>query len=123
MRPGSVHLYMKQRRPIIAILIICFSVGVLVAFVLPNIVTEPETAPKNTCINNLRLIDAAKQMWASEHQKSGCDMPTWAVLNPQFNAGPKFEADPTLSCPKGGVYTIGAVSNKPTCSVPGHALP
>jgi hypothetical protein len=26
-------------------------------------------------------------------------------------------------CPAGGRYTIGKVGDKPTCSIPGHALP
>lgn len=114
---------MKQVRPVIAILIICFSVAVFFALISPNFTGERETAPKNTCINNLRLIDAAKEMWASEHKKSGGDVPTWADLNPYLTRGPKFDATPTLTCPKDGIYTIGAVSNKPTCSIPGHALP
>jgi hypothetical protein len=27
------------------------------------------------------------------------------------------------SCPAGGVYTIGTLGDKPTCSLPGHVLP
>ena len=28
-----------------------------------------------------------------------------------------------FTCPQGGTYTIGSVGEKPTCSIPGHALP
>jgi len=74
----------------------------------------------NACINNLRLMDAAKQQWALENRKQATDTPTLDDLKPYIGHGPAGEM-PT--CPDGGVYTIGAVSEKPTCSIPGHVLP
>src|SRR6266700_2655663 len=74
--------------------------------------------PKNTCINNLRLIDGAKQMWSLENSKTNSDVPTWADLQSYLgrpgNALPK--------CPSGGIYALGAINNLPTCSIPGHVL-
>jgi DNA repair exonuclease SbcCD ATPase subunit len=72
------------------------------------------------CINNLRLIDAAKQQWALENKKQAADIPAMEDLKPYLGHGPNGDL-PT--CPDGGVYTVGAVSEKPTCSIPGHALP
>ena len=72
---------------------------------------------ENACINNLRQIDAAKQQWALENGKNAGDVPTAEDLKPFFKNG----VFPT--CPAGGTYTIGAVSNAPTCSIPGHKLP
>lgn len=74
----------------------------------------------NACINNLRLIDSAKQQWALEYKKTATDVPTWDDLRPYLGHGPNGEL-PT--CPGGGTYTIGAVNEKPQCSVQGHALP
>jgi regulator of replication initiation timing len=71
----------------------------------------------NTCINNLRQIDAAKQQWALENSKTDDDIPTALELLPYFRDG-VFP-----SCPSGGTYTINAVGVPPTCSVPGHVLP
>jgi RNA polymerase sigma factor (sigma-70 family) len=75
---------------------------------------------QNACINNLRLFDAAKQQWALEFAKQATDTPVTKDLQPYLGRGPNGEM-PT--CPDGGVYTIGAVNEKPTCSAPGHALP
>jgi hypothetical protein len=72
---------------------------------------------RSTCINNLRLIYAAKQAWALEKNKTDADIPTEQDLLPYIKSG----AFPT--CPSGGVYTIGAVGQPPTCSIPGHVLP
>jgi hypothetical protein len=74
----------------------------------------------NACINNLRLIDAAKQQWALEFRKQATDTPGIDDLRPYIGRGPNGEV-PT--CPDGGTYTIGAVSEKPTCSNPSHVLP
>jgi hypothetical protein len=72
---------------------------------------------RNQCIANLRLIYAAKQAWALEKNKTDTDTPTEEDLLPYIKGG-VFPV-----CPSGGVYTIGPVSQVPTCSIPGHALP
>jgi DNA repair exonuclease SbcCD ATPase subunit len=74
----------------------------------------------NACINNLRLIDSAKQQWALENKKQAADTPTWEDLRPYIGRGPNGDL-PT--CPDGGVYTIGTVGEKPTCGTAGHVLP
>jgi len=74
----------------------------------------------NACINNLRLIDSAKQQWALEFRKQATDTPTMDDLKPYLGRGANGEM-PT--CPNAGAYTVGAVNEKPTCSVAGHVLP
>jgi septal ring factor EnvC (AmiA/AmiB activator) len=71
----------------------------------------------NTCINNLRQIDAAKQQWALENDKTADAIPPAQDLLPYFRGG-VFPV-----CPSGGGYTINAVGVPPTCSIPGHVLP
>jgi hypothetical protein len=94
--------------------------GALAAIAIPNFTRARATSQHNACINNLRLIDAAKQQWALENRKSATDTPTMQDLQPYLGHGPKGEFP---VCPNGGVYTIGAVGEKPTCSIPGHVLP
>ena len=72
---------------------------------------------RNTCIANLKLIDAAKLQWALENNKAEDAIPTAQDLLPYLKDG-GFPV-----CPSGGVYTINAVGQAPTCSIPGHALP
>jgi regulator of replication initiation timing len=74
-------------------------------------------AQLNTCINNLRLIEAAKQQWALDNSKTDDDIPNALELLPYF------QNDVFPTCPAGGTYTINAVGVPPTCSIPGHALP
>jgi hypothetical protein len=78
----------------------------------------PQGQATAACINNLRQIDGAKQQWALEYKKSATDTPTWDDLMPYL--GRTAQA---LRCPDGGMYSINVLTEVPTCSTPGHALP
>ena len=80
----------------------------------------------NSCVNNLRQIDAAACQFALEnHLTNGDrinfpnDLTPYIKLN---NDGKIF------GCPQGGIYHIGRVGKSPTCSLgttvtPAHVLP
>jgi len=74
-------------------------------------------ASANGCLNNLRIIEGAKDQWALENKKGVGDAMSAQDILPYL----KNNALPT--CPQGGVYTPNAVGALPTCSVPGHVLP
>ena len=62
-------------------------VGFLSAIAIPNFVKARGTAQKNACINNLRMIDGAKQQWALENRKKETDTPMRDDLKPLFGNG------------------------------------
>lgn len=72
---------------------------------------------RKTCLNNLRLIDDAKQQWAADKHKPANALPTAKELLPYLrdNIFPE--------CSGGGRYALNAVDEVPTCSVAGHTLP
>lgn len=76
---------------------------------------QPDAAHAR-CINNLRIIDAAKEQCAMERGLSDGDEvdPSW--LNKYFMG----EKVPT--CPAGGKYTLNPIGKNPECSIPGHSL-
>ena len=92
-------------------------VPMMLAIAIPNFVKARETAQMNACINNLRMIEGAKNEWASENNKKSTDTPTQVDLARYLKNG-QFPV-----CPAGGTYTIGQVDELPTCSKPGHRLP
>ena len=94
--------------------------GMVAAIAVPSFVKARETAQHNACINNLRLIEAAKQEWALEHKKQSSDVPTEADLKPYIGRGAAGEMP---KCPADGTYTFGSVGDKVRCSIPGHELP
>jgi len=80
-------------------------------------ITNSDQATVAVCINNLRLIDGAKQQWALEAQK-----PPGTLLTPA-NLMPYMKSNALPVCPSGGVYTLNPVGLAPICNIPGHALP
>lgn len=91
-------------------------IPMLLAIAIPNFIKARDTAMMNTCINNLRQIDAAKNEWALENRKKTGAVPTAQDLKPHLKNG-VFPI-----CPADGTYTIGAVGDDPTCSIPQHKL-
>jgi hypothetical protein len=101
----------------ISIALSVLMIPLMLAIAIPNFVKARETAQRNACINNLRSLDGATQQWALEYSKPDDAVPTFAELDRFFKG-----ATSLFTCPAGGTYTLGPVSGKPTCSVPGHAL-
>jgi hypothetical protein len=71
----------------------------------------------NVCINNLRILEGAKDQWALENKKGvGDAMSAQDIL-------PYLKNNALPACPQGGVYTFNTVGAQATCSMPGHVLP
>ena len=102
---------------LVEIMIVVAIIGLLAAIAIPNFSKARSTTQRNACINNLRQIDNAKQMWATENKKTDADVPAEADIIPYLNKG---TAMPT--CPGNGKYTLHAVQENPTCDAPGHTL-
>jgi hypothetical protein len=112
---------MKPKR---IILFVAIFVLAIVAFVLllPNflILGVNNVSSSNACINNLRIIDSAKDQWALEHGKTSNDIPTWDDVRPYLG---RLPSNNIPVCPSGGTYTLGRVGSPPTCSIGGeHSL-
>ena len=93
-------------------------IPILISIARPNYTKARQGVPVNTCINNLRRIDAAKQTCAMEKKLSAEDTPSAEDLRPYL--GQAFE---TLKCPQGGTYSINRIGDPPSCTVLQHVLP
>jgi competence protein ComGC len=89
----------------------------MLAIAIPNFIKAREVAQRNGCINNLRMLDAAKHSWALEQRQPDDALPTTADLDPYLKTPIE-----RLRCPAGGEYTLNPVEEPPSCSVPGHEL-
>jgi competence protein ComGC len=88
----------------------------LLAIAIPNFVKARSTAQRNACINNLRLIDNAKQQWALENGKENTDTPTQSEIAGYLRNGQ------LPICPAHGAYQINSIGEDPTCTIPNHEL-
>src|SRR5436190_15224099 len=108
---------LKSGFTLVEIMIVVAIIGLLAAIAIPNLVTARKKAQRQACISTLKAIEGAKANWALDMKKGDADVPTDADL---FGPDKYIETKPT--CPAGGSYTLGAVREKPTCSVPEHVL-
>jgi prepilin-type N-terminal cleavage/methylation domain-containing protein len=111
----------KQQRAgftLVEIMIVVAIIGLLAAIAIPNFVKARGTAQTNACIQNLRVLDGAKEQWALENRKAGTATPTKEELTPFLRSWP--------TCPGGGADYIGTIGNlqtAPACSIGApHAL-
>jgi hypothetical protein len=90
----------------------------LAAVPSPKVPDSPEMAARNACINNLRQIEGAMQQCALENKMSPTNIVTAEQILPYLKG-----QEEVFRCPSGGTYTFGSLTNAPTCSIPGHAIP
>jgi competence protein ComGC len=92
-------------------------IPMMAAIAIPNFVKAREVAQKNGCLNNLRRIEGAKEVWALQNNKDTNSTPTMQDLTPFLKGNVT-----TLRCPAGGTYSINKVGVPPTCTIPSHDL-
>jgi prepilin-type N-terminal cleavage/methylation domain-containing protein len=105
---------------LVEIMIVVLIIGILMAIAVPNFIRARETSRKNSCIANLKQIDAAKEQWAMDNKKATGDLPAWSDLVGTGATG-YMKSQPT--CPSGGTYTVDVIGTNPSCDQAGHALP
>ena len=96
----------------------CMIIAPIICIVVPQwLSTKPKHAPRLSCIANLKQIEGAKDVWVIDRNKTTNDVPTLDDL-----VGETGYINKMPKCSVGGVYTLGRVDEKPTCSIPGHTL-
>ena len=102
---------------LVEIMIVVAIIGLLAAVAVPSFVSARSTARKNTCKNNLRQIDQAKEQYAMDNNKVTGDAAAAANITTYIKGG-AIPAEP-----QAGAYTTEAVGTSPTCSAAaGHAI-
>jgi type II secretory pathway pseudopilin PulG len=114
----------------VEIMIVVAIIGLLAAIAIPNFVRARTTSQMNACINNLRLIDSAKQQWALEQRQVNTSVPQGTDLQPYLGHGangelPTCPADSSATPTFTTSYTAQNVGTKPTCNIVAatHILP
>ena len=106
--------------------ILILIIGFVIAVAIPNFNSDGHSSPANTCINNMRQIDAAISEWALEKGKTNGTVVTENDITNYIKLNRYGKIPP---CPSGGKYIYGKVGDTPqiSCSLstanPPHKLP
>ena len=79
---------------LVEIMIVVAIIGLLCAIAIPNFVRARTTTQKNSCISNLRVIDAAIQQWALELKKGSTSPVAYSDISDYMKNN--------VICPSGG---------------------
>ena len=100
---------------LVEIMIVVAIIGLLAAIAIPNFVKARESAQLNTILNNLRIIEGAKDQWALENKKGSGDTPDWSTGTLGIA---DFLKGATVKNVVGETYTIDAVGTAAVAKTP-----
>jgi prepilin-type N-terminal cleavage/methylation domain-containing protein len=119
----------KNGFTLVEIMIVVLIIGLLAAIAVPGFARARADARAKTCVNNLRLIEAAKDQWAMA--TGAAEGATVTVTDAEYIE--QFKGSTQPLCPVGPTaYVVGAVGTAPTCAAPNttknadngyHAIP
>lgn len=91
-----------------------YLVALMFAIALPGFMSARMQAQENACLNNLRIIESAKDQWAIEEGER-----TGAFVS-ENDITPFLNTYSLPECPADGSYHIGRVGDSASCSLHGH---
>ena len=96
---------------LVEIMIVVAIIGLLAAIAIPNFVKARENAQLNSIINNLRIIEGAKDQWALENKKGTGDSTDLATISDYLKGA-------TVKVVVNETYTTGAVGTPAQAQTP-----
>jgi len=106
----------------IAIGLAVFIIPLQAAIAIPSFMKSRADSRQSACINNLRLMDHAKQQLATASQSMvDSYVPAMSEIAPYIK-GMSSGSSAGLVCRQGGSYSVNAITSNPTCTYKGHVL-
>ena len=106
----KISSYHNRGFTLVEIMIVVAIIGLLAAIALPNFVRAREAANLNSIINNLRLIEGAKDQWALEYKKTTGASVASTSLTPYMRGGRWITKFANESYSINGVGTLATAS-------------
>src|SRR5580692_6869220 len=105
---------------LVEIMIVVAIIGLLATIAIPNFMKARVSAQRSACINNLKQIDGAKQVWATENRAAATTVPTIAQIQPYLGRG---TAGTAPTCPSDSAstfatsYSLNDLQTAPACLI------
>ncbi|MES1227252.1 MAG: hypothetical protein ABUL72_01195 [Armatimonadota bacterium] len=91
-------------------MVVILIIAIIFAIATPSFVQSRARSRRTSCLQNLRLIESAKDQCAmAKSLKEGAAI-DWSDLVPQYIKG-------RPSCPTGGAYSLNTVGTDAVCSL------
>lgn len=98
---------------LVEMMVVVLIIGILLAIAVPSFIKARDTSRRNSCLENLKQIDAAKEQWAMDNRK-----PSGAPVKMDDIAGTYMKGPATGPlCPSAGTYVVNPVGTAPACSL------
>lgn len=104
---------MKRRAfTLTEVMVVVLIIAIIAAVAVPQWVTARGRSQQKTCMTQLREVEGAKEMFATEARLAEGDTVTMGNIFPTYLKG-----NVAPHCPGGGTYSLQTVGVSPTCSL------
>jgi len=111
----QINTNKKAGFTLVEIMIVVAIIGLLAAIAIPNFVKARENAQLNSILNNLRIIDGAKDQWALENKKGTGDTADWTTATTGIGG---YLKGATVKNVVGETYNQNAIGTAATATSP-----
>ena len=103
----------KRAFTLVEIMIVVLIIGILLAIAIPNFIRAREQSRAKSCSENLKQIDAAKQLYAMDAGLvNGSSVTISALVGPSSY----IKASPLCPSTNSNTYTINDINTDPSCT-------
>ena len=95
---------------LIEIMVVILIIAIVVAISIPSFMQSRAVSRRTSCLENLRVVESAKEQCAMAKNLKNGDSVDWTDLVPTY-----IKSQP--SCPSGGAYSINAIGTDASCSL------
>lgn len=99
---------------LVEIMIVVAIIALLATIAVPNFLRARKRAQATAILEEMRLIDGAKDTWAIEHNKKNNDPVEWGSLTPYFKPGSRLSTLDAATDLIGNPIEVNPIDTPPT---------